>query len=498
MQVRLALASLMVCAACNTPPSVTNDGPVGRSLALAAEEAQVPPGLLVAIAATEGGLRLAARRVYDADDHVLVAGRLELRHGGYDSLARAAAILGVSEQTLVEDTELGTHAGAAVLAELGARHHATQEDLSSWIPALEELSGLGEAQQRTDYARRVLRKLRDGGSFVAHGGERIVLAPNPALEVLGVAVQALGTAQFPGAIWFDTSCTDKCNVGRGTNTVDTIVIHDTEGGWDASVATLQNDSGKSVHYIIDADGSRVGQFRPESDITWHSGNSVYNGRSVGIEHVGYVDDPDGFSPGLYDTSAALVQSIRSRNDVPLDRAHIIGHYQVPDGGQVSSSSPPCADPLMSCLGSSKYGGANNHRDPGTHWMWCQYMEKLGGSCACADAFAHFNCTTDKTEAVRCNNGTVEIQHCASACVVEPIGVDDVCALALPGPSHNPRVERPPGAIHDSPVTPVDPGGTPSAAEAQGCSMTPRAPSNLAALLLLVAVAALLSRRRSSF
>ena len=31
------------------------------------------------------------------------------------------------------------------------------------------------------------------------------------------------------------------------------------------MATLQFDSGKSVQYIIDADGSRVGQFRAETD-----------------------------------------------------------------------------------------------------------------------------------------------------------------------------------------------------------------------------------------
>ena len=54
------------------------------------------------------------------------------------------------------------------------------------------------------------------------------------------------------------------------------------------------------------------------------------------------------------------------------------------------------------------------------------MERLGGSCDCNDAYPLWNCTTDKTEAVRCNAGKVEIDHCTAGCVSKPIGTDDVC------------------------------------------------------------------------
>jgi MYXO-CTERM domain-containing protein len=235
-------------------------------------------------------------------------------------------------------------------------------------------------------------------------------------------------SDFPGAIWFQTSCTNKCDVGRplGNAAVNKIVIHDTEGGWDGSVATLQNDSGKSVHYIVDADGSRVGQFRAETDTTWHAGNYYYNETSIGIEHVGVADDPAGYSTGLYEKSRALVKNIRTRWTIPLDRTHIVGHYQIPDGDLISESSPPCGDTLDQCENAANYGGANNHRDPGFNWQWCQYMEKLGGSCTCNDAWPLWNCTTDHTEAVRCHNGNVEIDQCTGGCDVMPIGSDDVC------------------------------------------------------------------------
>ena len=71
----------------------------------------------------------------------------------------------------------------------------------------------------------------------------------------------------------------------------------------------------------------------------------------------------------------------------------------------------------SCVKSANYGGANNHRDPGVNWEWCQYMEMIGdgANCKCNDAFTHFNCTLDGSEAWKCADGaTVERSCTASA------------------------------------------------------------------------------------
>jgi N-acetyl-anhydromuramyl-L-alanine amidase AmpD len=422
-------------AAASVAPAAHDSGPVGRSIDAAAGEAGVPADLLLAIAVEEGGLHLAALRQVEADDPVPVAGRLELRHGRLDTLAMGARLMGTTEDALRADTDLGTRAGAAVLAELG-RQHGAGADLASWRPALEALSGMGDYDAR-NYAGRVFAILRTGGAFPARAGELVQVAAHPTIdeaETVQVQRLAAGTPDFPGATWFDTSCTNKCNVGRplGNASVNKIVIHDTEGGWDGSVATLQYDGGKSVHYIIDADGSRVGQFRPETDTTWHAGNYYYNETSVGIEHVGVASDASGYSDGLYARSRELVQSIRSRWDVPLDRTHIVGHYQIPNGNKIAESSAPCTDTLDACENSANYGGAANHRDPGYYWQWCQYMEGLGGSCTCNDAWSLWNCTTDGAEAVRCNNGQVEIEQCTGGCDVMAIGTDDVCHVAPDG------------------------------------------------------------------
>jgi N-acetyl-anhydromuramyl-L-alanine amidase AmpD len=403
---------------------------VALTIQQAAARNGVPGDLALAIAQVEGGLRLPRLRIPDPSDHVPVAGAFELRHGAFDSLARAAALVGTDELTLCSNTDLATDAGVRVLAELGAQTGARADDIASWRAALEQLSGMADSQSRARYADEVFDVLVNGGSFLAREGETVSIASHPELatEESRAAESASNRADFPGAIWFQTDCNKKCTPGRpdGNGSVNAIVIHDTEGGWNASVATLQNDPLKSVHYIVDADGGRVGQFRPETDTTWHAGNWEINKHSIGIEHVGHAADPNGYSDGLYAKSRALVQSIRQRWRIPLDRMHVIGHYQVANPDRLGETAPPCSAPIVSCETSADYGGAGNHRDPGYSWQWCQYMEKLGGSCTCNDTFPQWSCTTDHTEAVRCIHNKVEIDHCSRGCISRPVGTDDIC------------------------------------------------------------------------
>ena len=92
---------------------------------------------------------------------------------------------------------------------------------------------------------------------------------------------------------------------------------------------------------------------------WHAGNWTYNEQSVGIEHEGYVDDPGKwYTTAMYTSSAALTADIARRNSIPLDRSHIIAHYEVP--------------------------GAT-HTDPGSGWDWSGYMALVGGDADISDA-----------------------------------------------------------------------------------------------------------------
>jgi hypothetical protein len=393
-----------------------------------AELAGVPPELVYAIAVVEGGLALPQRRVLDLHSHVPAAGIMQLRRGAFNSLARGAELLERSEEELRRDTGLGTEAGILVLAELGGETGARSDDLASWRAAVGKLSGYRDAAQMDDYAARVFAVLTYGGRFPLRDGAWLTLEAHRELAQLQFLAPPAPPpmVEFPGAIWADTSCTGKCNTTR-EQPIDAILIHDTEGGWDASMATLQFDPGKSVHYLIDRDGSRVAQFIPEAYNGWHAGNSCWNNRSIGIEHVGFAGDP--YAAELYEKSAELVKSILQRYPaIPLDREHIVGHYQVPAG---SSCVPACAAHLAECEESPDFGGSGNHRDPGYTFQWCQYMERLGGSCTCNDAWSNWNCTTDGKQMWRCTDGEVEKQECVGGCNVMPVGTPDACVAIEP-------------------------------------------------------------------
>jgi hypothetical protein len=86
----------------------------------------------------------------------------------------------------------------------------------------------------------------------------------------------------------------------------------------------------------------------EQDVGWHA--RCWNGRSVGIEHEGFVDEPQWFTDDMYRASANLVRGIAARWNIPLDRAHIKGHNELSD--------------------------CNDHSDPGPNWDWDRFMSMV--------------------------------------------------------------------------------------------------------------------------
>lgn len=140
--------------------------------------------------------------------------------------------------------------------------------------------------------------------------------------------------------------------------INQIVIHDTEGSLASTLAAFQDPTFYvSAHYVIDADGT-VYQMVHTKDVAWHAGNWFTNMHSVGIEHVGHAaSGATDYTPAMYKASAELVKYLANRYNIPLDRAHIIGHDNVP--------APNAANiPLM-------------HWDPGPYWNWQYYMTLLG-------------------------------------------------------------------------------------------------------------------------
>jgi N-acetylmuramoyl-L-alanine amidase len=173
----------------------------------------------------------------------------------------------------------------------------------------------------------------------------------------GTILPAVASTDYPVATWIPAAPSNFSVADRPTDyPIDMIVIHDIEGSASTAIKMFQNPTRHgSANYIVSYAGG-VWQMVLEKDIAWHAGNWDYNTRSIGIEHEGYAWTPGLYTKAEYRASAHLAASICSRWGVPMDRAHVIGHSQVPD-------------PFHHGL----FGGDSHHTDPGPYWSWTTYM-----------------------------------------------------------------------------------------------------------------------------
>ncbi|WP_086866029.1 N-acetylmuramoyl-L-alanine amidase [Streptomyces viridochromogenes] len=157
-----------------------------------------------------------------------------------------------------------------------------------------------------------------------------------------------GEVDYAGARWVAASEANWRRADRPADYgIDMVVVHVTQGSFASAVKVFQDPEHKAAaHYIVRKDG-HVTQMIRELDVAYHAGNRLYNERSVGIEHEGFVERPEDLTDAMYEASARLTARICARYDIPVDREHIIGHVEVP---------------------------GTDHTDPGRHWDWDRYMK----------------------------------------------------------------------------------------------------------------------------
>ncbi|MEV6399953.1 peptidoglycan recognition family protein [Streptomyces sp. NPDC051907] len=162
---------------------------------------------------------------------------------------------------------------------------------------------------------------------------------------------AAADVDYPLADWAPATSANYTAASRPSSyPVDYVVVHITQETFADTVTIFQNPARQvSAHYVVRSSDGHVAQCVRERNVAWHAGNWDYNTRSIGIEHEGWVDKPGYFTRELYARSAALTASVCDRYGIPKDRAHIIGHNEVP--------------------------GAT-HSDPGPHWDWVRYIRMV--------------------------------------------------------------------------------------------------------------------------
>ncbi|MEW2498676.1 N-acetylmuramoyl-L-alanine amidase [Streptomyces nodosus] len=349
----LAMVAAAVQPAGAAPRTERAEGPVAHAFSSAAAEYGVPRDLLIALGYSETHL----------DGHH----GLPSQAGGYGmmhlvsnpdqhTLELASRLTGDTARELRTDTAANIRGGAAVLrfyADHAGLSTAERRDTDTWYPLLARYGGATDPATARLYANTVYTLLAQGVTARAEGGEKLTLPARKVAPERGAYGSAVAPAaqspDYPSALWVPA---DPANyaVGR-TAAISKVVIHVTEGSYAGSISWFQNPSAQvSAHYVVRSSDGQITQTVREKDTAWHARSG--NATGIGIEHEGYIDNPSWFTDAMYRSSAALTASICARHGIPTDRAHIVGHSEVP---------------------------GNDHTDPGPNWNWTYYMQLVGGS-----------------------------------------------------------------------------------------------------------------------
>lgn len=304
---------------------------------------------------------------------------------GPDSLhtaSMASSLTKLDAVSLRSDGAANICGGAAVLAsyqrELGNATGAGSSP-AAWHDAVMSYSGAATVADAAVFAERVLTIIKNGEARTTNDGQKVELAAQPTLAV-PEAQKATPAALADAASHIDCPTTLTCEwvpapyeqfgatpsdygnhdvADRENNLdIDYIVIHDTEASYATTLQLVQDPTYVSWNYSIRSSDGHVAQHLDAKDVGFHAGNWYVNAHSIGIEHEGFAaQGATWYTEALYESSAKLVAHLADKYSVKLDRAHIIGHDQVP--------------------GITPANVRGMHWDPGPYWDWEHYMSLVG-------------------------------------------------------------------------------------------------------------------------
>ncbi|WP_227793495.1 N-acetylmuramoyl-L-alanine amidase [Paenibacillus guangzhouensis] len=297
------------------------------------------------------------------------------------TLSEAAQLLNVDPDILKQDPASNIRGGAALLAKYARE---TRGELpaseSDWYGVVAEYSGSTNSEAAMAFADDVFDTIQQGMTQQNSEGQQLSLPSKAVQPNIDTYHTKHSRPSKPGDVecprnlhcrfipaayqqngndpW-DYSNYDLADRPRFGPDIRYIVIHDTEETYQDTINIFTNPSSSvSAHYVIRSSDGLIAQMVKNKNVAWHAGNWYFNMHSIGIEHEGFaMEGATWFTERLYRSSAALVRYLGDKYDIPLDRAHIIGHNEIP-------GLTPARQKVM-------------HQDPGPFWDWEHYMDLVG-------------------------------------------------------------------------------------------------------------------------
>ncbi|MEV6982993.1 N-acetylmuramoyl-L-alanine amidase [Sphaerisporangium sp. NPDC051017] len=292
----------------------------------------------------------------------------------------AARLTGIPVARLTQDPAANVLGGAALLAEYQRDLRApASADPADWYGAVARYSGAEDDLTARRFADEVFSVIKEGASRVTDDGFEVSLPASPEIaprmeqvDRLGLRAAEAKNTEYPKRLpceWLPAPYQllpgspgsygnhDLSDRPRNQR-IEYIVVHDTEETYDRTLRLVADPAYVSWHYTIRSADGHVAQHVRARDVAWHAGNWYVNAKSIGIEHEGFLAKAGAwYTEAMYRSSARLVRYLAKKYDIPLDRAHILGHDNVP--------------------GTTPATVAGMHVDPGPYWNWGHYFELLG-------------------------------------------------------------------------------------------------------------------------
>lgn len=349
-------ASLFLCVACGgealeSAPVAAQSSALNDAFETAAREYQVPVSVLKSLAWVETRLSVRA----DLESATGGVGVMQLASRGVqDSLGDAAKLTGASVGQLRVDPSANVRGAAAVLRQLFERTQKTEPSLDArevgdWYAAISLYPGIDSATGAADYAADVFLAMESG--FSQRGVTQVPLASRWRHHAPLQTSRRDAVLEYPaGAAWLASP-----NFSSGRSSYEFVVIHTMQGSYNGTKSWFQNtNSNVSSHYVIRSSDGEITQMVEHRNTAWHAG--CFNGRSIGLEHEGFINDASWYTDAMYRESAKLTKWICDRHSIPVNRNSIRGHVEIDSN----------------C-------NSNGHTDPGSNWNWTKYMQYVTGS-----------------------------------------------------------------------------------------------------------------------
>jgi N-acetyl-anhydromuramyl-L-alanine amidase AmpD len=190
-----------------------------------------------------------------------------------------------------------------------------------------------------------------------------------------------------------------------------VTIHTMQGSYAGSISWFQNNPNSvSAHYLIRSSDGQVTQMVRENRAAHHVRS--HNGYTLGIEHEGFINNASWYTTAMYNASAALTRHFCSAWSISCASAY---------NGNSSSGVVVLPDSTR-IKGHQHYSG-NDHTDPGINWDWRRYYTLLnpgsGGTTRVFDTFeaneGHFtNSPTYSGSTVGVGSGSASERICTTA------------------------------------------------------------------------------------